>query len=371
MTFYPLTALRALALHTQKLDTPNGSEPAPSLDCVYETVDQLGGVQIDTLQRVARAHYLAIWSRHGTYPISLLDDLFARERKLFEGWYHAACYLPTHEYRYQMPRQRKAREDGHSWYARWITEPGHREMVEAVIERIRAEGGLRVSDFENPAARRGSWWDWKPAKVALEYAFSYGILMIDRREKFQRVYDLTGRVLPAHVDTDEPSAAERDRFFVERGARAIGVGLPRNPGDYTWMKITVSRPIVKDLLKSGILVEIQGETLNGPQALVIYRDNLPLLEKAASGEIRPQRTTFLIPGIISGGRRIVTRRCGVSGTPSKRMCPAPSASTVTIPCRFCTKTGWWGVLTPNWSVKPACCVWRRFILNPASSRMTC
>lgn len=295
MTLYPLTALRALALHTQKLDTPNGSEPAPSLDCVYETVDQLGGVQIDTLQRVARAHYLAIWSRHGTYPISLLDDLFARERKLFEGWYHAACYLPTHEYRYQMPRQRKAREDGHSWYARWITEPGHREMVEAVIERIRAEGGLRVSDFENPAARRGSWWDWKPAKVALEYAFSYGILMIDRREKFQRVYDLTGRVLPAHVDTDEPSAAERDRFFVERGARAIGVGLPRNPGDYTWMKITVSRPIVKDLLKSGILVEIQGETLNGPQALVIHRDNLPLLEKAASGEIRPQRTTFLNP----------------------------------------------------------------------------
>ena len=295
MTVYPLGVLRALALETQRLTTPNGLEPHPTLDSVYETIDALGGVQIDTLQMVARAHYLTLWSRHGTYAPHILDDLFARERKLFEDWYHAACYIPMHEYRYQMPRQRKVRENGHNWYANWITEPGNREMVSAVIERIRAEGGLRVSDFENPGQRRGSWWDWKPAKVALEYAYAYGDLMISRREKFQRVYDLRERVLPAHVDTSEPTEAERNRFFVERGAKAIGVGLHRNPGDYTWMKITVSRPIVKELLKDGTLLEIQGETVNGVQPLVIHRDNLPLLEKAASGEIHPQRTTFLNP----------------------------------------------------------------------------
>ena len=72
---YPLAALRAFALHTLKLDTPNGSEPSPSLDSVYETLDQLGAVQIDTLQMVARAHYLAIWSRHGNYDQTLLDRL--------------------------------------------------------------------------------------------------------------------------------------------------------------------------------------------------------------------------------------------------------------------------------------------------------
>jgi uncharacterized protein YcaQ len=295
MTVYPLAALRALALHTQLLDRPAGATPTPSLDSIYEVVNHLGAIQIDTLQMVARAHYLAVWSRHGTYDPSLFDQLFSRERKFFEGWYHAACYIPTHEYRYQMPRQRKARDGGHHWYGDWIDEPGNREMVAAVTGRIRAEGGLRTSDFDNPDHKRGSWWDWKPAKVALEYAYSYGDLMIAERVKFQRVYDLTGRVLPSWVDTTEPTDAERDRFWVERGAKALGACLPRNPGDYTWMGVGKSRRIVAELVKAGVLVEIRGETMTDVQPLIVHRDNLPLLEQAASGRNHPQRTTFLNP----------------------------------------------------------------------------
>ena len=296
-TTYPLPALRALALHSARLDTPNGREPSPSLDSVYETIQHLGAVQIDTLQMVARAHYLAIWSRHGPYSPALLDELafHPEQRRLFEGWYHAACYLPSAEYRYQMPRQRKLRENGHDWYAKWLKTPGNPELVQATLERIRTEGGLRAADFDNPEARRGSWWDWKPAKVALEHLYAFGALMIANRIKFQRVYDLTERILPAWVDRTEPTAQERNRFWVERGAKAIGVGLPRNPGDYTWMNITTSRPIVRDLVENGTLVEIQGETVNGPQTLIVHRDNLPLLEQAASGAIRPERTTFLNP----------------------------------------------------------------------------
>jgi hypothetical protein len=297
MTTYPLNALRALALHTTLLDVPNGSERPASRDSVYEVANRLGAVQIDTLQMVSRAHYLTLWSRLGSYKRADFDALAfdPADRRMFEGWYHAACFIPTHEYRYQMPRQRRIREDGHSWYARWIHEPGNRQMVQAVIQRIRAEGGLRTNDFENPEHKRGSWWDWKPAKVALEYAYAYGELMISDRPKFQRVYDLTERVLPAWADRNEPTAEERNRFFVERGAKAMGVGLHRNPGDYTWMNVTTSRPIVKELLRQGTLLEINGETLSGSQPLVIHRDNLPLLEKAAAGELQPQRTTFLNP----------------------------------------------------------------------------
>jgi uncharacterized protein YcaQ len=297
MTLYPLAALRALALHATRLDTPNGHEPPPSPDAIYETVNQLGAVQIDTLQMVARAHYLAIWSRHGNYERALFDRLAfdPADRRLFEGWYHAACYIPTHEYRYQMPRQRQTREGGHPWYARWIENPEHQALIEAVRQRIRAEGGLRTGDFSNSQTRRNSWWDWKPAKIALEYLYAYGDLMIAGRPNFQRVYDLTERVLPAWVDTSEPTAEERDRFWVERGAKALGVSLPRNPGDYTWMNLTRSRPIVADLLREGRLVEVQGETLKGPQTLIVHRDQVEALERAASGEICPRRTTFLNP----------------------------------------------------------------------------
>jgi len=295
MTAYPLSAVRALALHAQLLDRPAEATPTPSLDSIYNIIHHLGAVQIDTLQMVARAHYLAVWSRLGNYDPILFDQLFSQERKIFEDWYHAACYIPMHEYRYQLPRQHKTRIGGHHWYADWINEPGNREMVAAVTGRIRAEGGLRASDFDNPDHRRGSWWDWKPAKVALEYAYSYGDLMIAERVKFQRVYDLTERVLPAGVDTNEPTDAERDRFWVERGAKALGVSLPRNPGDYTWMGVGKSRRIVAELVKAGVLVEIQGETMTDIQTLIVHHDNLPLLEQAASGRIRPQRTTFLNP----------------------------------------------------------------------------
>lgn len=297
MTIYPLSALRALALHTQKLDTPNGAEPPPSPDSVFETVDQLGAVQIDTLQMVARAHYVTLWSRHGAYDPSSFDALAStpEQRKVFEGWYHAACFLPVHEYRYQMPRQRDLREgDGHQWFRNWLENPGNRELVEGVMARIREEGTVRTSHFESDG-KRGTWWDWKPAKMALEHMYAFGDLMIAGRHNFQRIYDLTERVLPPWVDISEPTSEERDRFWVERGAKALGISLPRNPADYTWMGMGKARAIIKDAIKAGALVEVQGETLGGVKTLVIHRDNLDLLEKAAAGEISPRRTTFLNP----------------------------------------------------------------------------
>jgi uncharacterized protein YcaQ len=125
--------------------------------------------------------------------------------------------------------------------------------------------------------------------------YAFGDLMIAGRHNFQRIYDLTERVLPAWVDTSEPTPEERDRFWIERGAKALGISLPRNPADYTWMGMGKARALIKEAIKTGALVEVQGETLGGIKTLVIHRDNLELLEKAAAGEISPRRTTFLNP----------------------------------------------------------------------------
>lgn len=297
MTVYPLSALRALALHATQLDTANGSEPTPSPDSVFETVDRLGAVQIDTLQMVARAHYVTLWSRLGMYDPSMFDTLANEQenRRLFEGWYHAACFVPIHEYRYQLPQQRHLRENGHRWYTDWIAQPGNRELMEGILERVRGEGALRANSIEGEKLRHGTWWNWRPEKMALEHLFSFGELMIAGRVKFQRIYDLTERVLPKWVDTSEPTAEQRDRFWLERGAKALGICLPRNAADYTWMKLGKARPLIAELVKDGTLVEVQGETLNGVETLIVQRENLSALEKAASGEIRAERTTFLNP----------------------------------------------------------------------------
>jgi uncharacterized protein YcaQ len=120
--------------------------------------------------------------------------------------------------------------------------------------------------------------------------------MIAGREKFQRVYDLTERVLPKWVDTSEPSVEERDRFWVERGAKSLGVCSARQAGDYTWMKVTKSRPHLETLIKNGILLPIKGRLADGQTVdLVIHRDNLSLLEQAADGAFKAERTTFLSP----------------------------------------------------------------------------
>ena len=297
MTVYPLAAIRALALHAQGLHTANGSESDPTPKAICQTVEQVGCVQIDTLHVVRRSQYLVLWSRLGNYDPADFDALQSGPKcRLFEGWQHAACIIPLAEYRYQIPHQHNLREHPTNWYSSWLIESGHPETIQMVRERIQREGALKVSDFERGDHPAGAWWNWRPAKVALEYLYAFGELMIAGREKFQRIYNLTERVLPAWVDTTEPTIEQRDRFWIERGAQALGVFLPRHAGDYTWMKVARSRPIVEALLKEGILLPITGILANKKtEELLIHRKNLPLLKQAADGELKAVRTTFLSP----------------------------------------------------------------------------
>ncbi len=297
MTTYPTSALRAVALRTQGLAAANGTHPAPARDSIYNAVEQIGCVQIDTLHVVRRSQYLVLWSRLGSYDPADFDALTsATDRRLFEGWQHAATIIPLTEYRYQVVHQRDLREHPTNWYNRWLNETVQKDFVPQILERVRREGALKVSDFESDGHTGGTWWNWRPAKVALEFLYAFGELMVADRVKFQRVYDLTERVLPRWVDTTEPTVEERDRFWVERGAKALGVCLPRHAGDYTWMKVSRSRPIVESLLADGILLPIEGQLADGKIAdLIIHRDNLPLIQQAAEGELKAERTTFLSP----------------------------------------------------------------------------
>ncbi|HEX6269996.1 MAG TPA: crosslink repair DNA glycosylase YcaQ family protein, partial [Anaerolineales bacterium] len=298
MTIYSLATVRALALHTQGLTCRNDAEPSPTPDALEAMVEQIGCIQIDTLQVVHRSQYLTLWSRVGVYNPSDLDRLLddPRDRRLFEGWQHAACIIPMGEYRYQMPHQRFLRTHPAGMTEKWLNEPGNRELLKSMLKRVRKQGAVRASDFESDGQKRSGWWDWKPAKNALEHLYAWGDLMIAGRVNFQRVYDLTERLLPDWVDTSEPSAEERDRFWIERGARALGICTPQQTADYTWMKASRARPHIEQLTHEGVLVPVRARLVDGKiHKLVVHCQNLPLLEQAADREIRPARTTFLSP----------------------------------------------------------------------------
>lgn len=297
-TVYPLRAVRALALHAQGLTTPNGAEPNPAPDAITEVVARPGCLQLDTLHVVQRSHYLAVWSRLGSYDPGDLDRLVYREpRRLFESWLHAACIVPLTEYRYRLPYMRRVRENPGKWSRRWLEDPGSTEILRRVKERIQREGPQSLSDFEYKGPKRDSWWDWRPAKQALEHLFSWGELMIADRVNFHKVYDLRERVLPDWVDTSEPTRAEMARHVLEVAARAFGVCKPNQIADYAHeIKRGEGNAVVASLIEDGVLVEIQARLSDGEaHTLVVHRQNLPLLERAADGALAARRTTFLNP----------------------------------------------------------------------------
>jgi len=208
---------RRIALYCQRLD--GSTRPSAGGEGAVETIEGLGYVQIDTIAVVHRAHEHTLWSRQSDYDPRMLHQLLTEERRVFEYWTHAASYVPMTDYSYYVRRMRALASGGRT--RDWMKE--NRRTVAQVRKRIREEGPLMASNFEDKASRRGSWWGWKPAKRALECLFDTGELMIGERHNFQRVYDLTERVLPDGVDTAPPRPAEQARWAVSRALRNLGV----------------------------------------------------------------------------------------------------------------------------------------------------
>lgn len=218
-TTLPAGKLRRLALESQGLlkQAPFGR----GLNASRRAIEQIGYVQIDTISVVARAHHHVLHSRVPNYEPGHLDRL-QRDGAIFEYWYHAAAYLPMHDYRYALPRMEGMRNQTE----RWIRSRDGRLMTE-VLARVAAEGPLMARDFETPASRSSGWWNWKPAKQALEQLFMQGDLMVTGRDGFQKTYDLRERVLPADVDTSMPDAREMAEYLLRTMLRAHGFITPK------------------------------------------------------------------------------------------------------------------------------------------------
>jgi uncharacterized protein YcaQ len=182
---------------------------------VLRAIEQIGYVQIDTISVIERAHHHVLWSRVPNYEPAMLERL-VREREVFEYWFHAAAWLPMAEYRFSLPRMRRLNGERN-----WFGDCAPR-LKREILARIAAEGPLRARDFEDTRAGSSGWWDWKPAKQALEQLFMQGELMVSSREGFQKVYDLPERVLPEWVDTREPSLDEFAAHLLDTTLRAHG-----------------------------------------------------------------------------------------------------------------------------------------------------
>ncbi|MDT0596404.1 winged helix-turn-helix domain-containing protein [Glaciecola petra] len=207
--------LRRIALYKQGLisTAPYGSGKLGTL----KAIEHLGYVQIDTLSVVERAHHHILYNRVSNYQTDHLNQL-VRDKRIFEHWYHAAAYLPMKDYRFALPYMQSIR-DGTRPYHKNISST----LMHEILARFHAEGPLSVRNFDQSKKVKGSWWNYAPAKQAIESLFMQGDLMVCSRNGMEKIYDLTERCLPNDINTTVPSVYEYAKYLFDTSLRAHGV----------------------------------------------------------------------------------------------------------------------------------------------------
>ncbi|WP_233523321.1 winged helix-turn-helix domain-containing protein [Dyella solisilvae] len=253
-------------------------------------------LQIDSIHVVARSPYLVLYSRLGEYKPQWLDDALEAGR-LAECWAHEACFVPAADVSlHHAWRRQRAMHWAYKHAARMHAE--HREGMDTLLARIRDGGAARAADFESEQRSAGGWWSWKPEKRWLEAWFALGELMVTRRERFQRVYDLAERVLakldpPIDATSTSLDHASLREHFVLDSVRALGIAQARWIADYHRLKPAVTDRELAPLVARGELLKVEVEGWTTPA--YVLRDHADLLAQAAQGKLRATRTVLLSP----------------------------------------------------------------------------
>jgi len=209
-----LARLRRLALSAQGLlqAQPYGR----GLVGARKAINHIGYVQIDTISVVERAHNHVFHARVPNFMPAMINQMLL-DGDIFEYWSHAAAFLPIADFRFSLPYKQAIKSGQTHWYKN----PDKKLMGE-LLARIGSEGSLRSRDLESHPKKPAGWWDWKPAKKALEQLYMQGDLMVSKRDGFQKIYDLTERVLPSQANTQMPSVEEFAAHIVGQQLRCHG-----------------------------------------------------------------------------------------------------------------------------------------------------
>jgi uncharacterized protein YcaQ len=263
---------------------------------VVAAVTRMRLLQIDSIHVVARSPYLVLHSRLGDYTPQWLDDAL-ETGKLAEQWAHEACFVPAADLAlHQAWRLQRSMHWAYKHAERMHRE--HKQGMDELLSHIRLQGAARAADFEGEKRSAGGWWSWKPEKRWLEAWFALGELMVTRRDRFQRVYDLSERVLDkldppldqALLQLDH--AVLRERFILD-SVRALGVAQARWIADYYRLKPMVSDRELASLVAAGELLLVQVTGWKVPA--YVHRDHAELLTQASRGQLRGTHTALLSP----------------------------------------------------------------------------
>jgi uncharacterized protein YcaQ len=250
---------RRIALAAQQF---GGSAPAlRSVAAVARAATKLGAIQIDSVNVLTRSHYLPLQARYGAYPRELLERAAYADsgRRLFEYWGHECSFLPIETFPLFRWRMERARAGLDTWgrLRRYATQ--HRAEVEAAIAEIRERGPLGASELTQAGKSKGGWWGWSQGKEILEWLFWTGVVTTARRRNFERLYDLTERVIPESALAIARPTDEAHRELLLFAAQALGVATLGDLRDYFRLPAADAKARLAELLEAGELASVQVE----------------------------------------------------------------------------------------------------------------
>ena len=260
---------RRIALAAQGFDRPRLAQP-PQRSDIERVIRALGLLQMDSVNVLIRAHYLPLYSRLGPYARELLEQAayVPAKRVLFEYWAHEASLLPLSQQPLLRWRMERARAGIGTWkrIGRFLQE--HTTFVREVLAQLRERGPLGAGELQQPGKAKKGWWEWSEAKTALECLFWTGEVTTAARRHFERIYDLTDRVLPSTIlQLPTPAPADAQRALMEIAARALGVATESDLRDYFRLDLRDARERVQELVAAGRLQPVAVEGWRQPAYL--------------------------------------------------------------------------------------------------------
>ena len=296
------TDARRMAIAAQRLVAPPNSTPGG----VLEVTRDIGYLQLDPTNVVARNPLLVLWSRLGVYDRVIVEDLLAR-RELFET---PSLILPTSDLAIHgatMRAYRRATEPGAAaptrgrlegagggtWPKRaaaWLRKNPH--MRAMVLSRLRREGPLPLAAFEDRAVvswTSGGWNDERNVTMLLAILQRRGEVVVAGRRNGQKLFGIARGWYPR----TRPLVGDAlSRESTRRAIRALGVGtLKQLRSQYAFGRHVTQRA-VDALERAGEIVRVE---IDGVPSRAAYYG---LAELPTLREVREQweeRTTLLSP----------------------------------------------------------------------------